>query len=427
MTSKDRNQIPPGDLHQLPAGGVPRASSRHLRRIETSTRRCFRQDYRFVQASCIGLAALLALGEGCATDPAGEPVSVEKRDVVGTPIRICGPTTDIVVSDVETFGANNGGLIRIDPTTGGRATLSENNSPVGGPDFETPEALEFEADGNIVLVDAFEAIGPRNPGVVRVNPVTGVRRVLSNNTTPAVPAGAPMFSQPTGIAVAANGMILVADMGTAPLRNGAVILVDPTTGARATLSQNGAPAGGPNFDFPWELTVAANGDIYVVDPGNFVSSGKIIRVDPVTGARTLVSKNTSPPGGPDFVFPWGITVDKVGNILVSDQGAFGGTGGIIRVDPVTGVRTTVSENTAPAGGPSFSSPGDLVVEDCGSILVTDHSAVAVFRVDATTGVRTVVSDNATPVGLPNFVYNLGIAIRHSLGIPVHGPFGGGGL
>ena len=377
------------------------------------------RDLRFVQVSCIGLAALLALGEGCATDPDSEPVSVEKRDVVAT--RICGPTTDIVVSDVETFGANNGGLIRIDPATGGRATLSENNSPVGGPDFETPEALEFEADGNIVVVDAF------NVGVVRVNPVTGVRRVLSNNTTPVVPAGAPMFSQPTGIAVAANGMILVADIGTAPLRNGAVILVDPTTGARATLSRNGAPAGGPNFDFPWELTVAANGDIYVVDPGNFVSSGKIIRVDPVTGARRLVSKNTSPPGGPDFVFPWGITVDKGGNILVSDQGAFGGTGGIIRVDPVTGVRTTVSENTAPAGGPSFSRPSDLVVEDCGSILVNDYSAEGVFRVDATTGVRTVVSDNATPVGLPNFLYNLGIAIRHSVGIPVHGPFGGGGL
>jgi hypothetical protein len=295
---------------------------------------------------------------------------------------------------------------------------------VGGPDFETPEALEFEADGNIVVVDSFNAVGARNPGVVRVNPITGVRRVLSNNTTPVLPPGAPMFSQPTGIAVAANGMILVADIGTAPLRNGAVIAVDPVTGARATLSENGAPAGGPRFDFPWELTVAANGDIYVVDPGDFVSTGKIIRVDPVTGARTLVSKNTSPPGGPDFVFPWGIAVDKLGNILVSDQAAFGGTGGIIRVDPVTGVRTTVSENTAPAGGPSFFSPGDLVVEDCGSILVTDTASEAVFRVNATTGVRTVVSDSATPVGLPNFAYNYGIAIQHAPSIVVHGPFGG---
>ena len=38
------------------------------------------------------------------------------------------------------------------------------------------------------------------------------------------------------------------------------------------------------------------------------SGGKIIRVDPVTGTRTLISRNGNPGGGPSFAFPWWIAV-----------------------------------------------------------------------------------------------------------------------
>jgi hypothetical protein len=162
---------------------------------------------------------------------------------------------------------------------------------------------------------------------------------------------------------------------------------------------------------PWDIVVSPNGDIYVVD-----NDAKLVRIDPVTGTRTLISKNTKPVGGPDFVWPWGLTVAPDGAILVSDKQAFGGSGGIIRVDPVTGIRTTVSENAAPAGGPNFQSPGDIAY-DCGKILVTDQFADAVFSVDATTGVRTLVSDNLTPAGSPAFGYPWGIITKPVLRTP----------
>ena len=57
-------------------------------------------------------------------------------------------------------------------------------------------------------------------------------------------------------------------------------------------------------------------------------------------------------GGPSFVDPFALTLAANGDILVSDQNAFGGGGGVIRVDPVTGVRTTVTQNSAPSGPPS---------------------------------------------------------------------------
>jgi hypothetical protein len=60
-------------------------------------------------------------------------------------------------------------------------------------------------------------------------------------------------------------------------------------------------------------------------------------------------------------------------ILVADQDAFGGSGGLIRVDPVTGARTTLSENTSPPGGPGFVNPSDVVLDGNGDILVVDTS------------------------------------------------------
>ncbi len=313
----------------------------------------------------------------------------------------CTNGSDIFVSDATAFGPDNGGLIKVDAATGARTTFSENNSPVGGPDFDTPAAIAFEADGHFVVAET-DVSGVRNPSVIRVDPATGVRTLVSDNATP---AGGPQFSQPQGIAVEADGSILVADLTAFPQGNGGIIRVDPVTGARTSLSHNGSPAGGPKLQIPWDIAVAPNGDIYVIDDDH-----KLIRVDPVTGARTLVSKNTSPVGGPDFVWPWGLTIDPNGDILVSDKQAFGGSGGIIRVKPSTGVRTTVSENAAPVGGPNFQSPGDIFYH-CGAILVTDQFADAVFRVNPTTGARTLVSDNLTPAGAPNFDYAWGIIAK----------------
>ena len=220
------------------------------------------------------------------------------------------------------------------------------------------------ASANILVVD-LDAFGGGG-GVIRVDPLTGARTTVSENASP---AGGPAFVEPLAITIAANGDILVADQQAFADTGGGVIRVDPVTGARTTVSENASPAGGPSFVDPFGITLAANGDILVADqnfggPGN----GGVIRVDPVTGARTLVSENNSPTGGPSFDAPFGIDTASNGDILVADAGAFGGGGGVIRVNPVTGVRTTVSENQAPPGTPNFSDPFGLVVAPNGDLL-----------------------------------------------------------
>ena len=61
---------------------------------------------------------------------------------------------------------------------------------------------------------------------------------------------------------------------------------------------------------------------------------------------------------------------------------------VVRVDPVSGNRTIVSDATT-GTGPPFVSPTGIAVEADGALVVTD--SVLVVRVDPTTGDRTIVS------------------------------------
>jgi hypothetical protein len=116
--------------------------------------------------------------------------------------------------------------------------------------------------------------------------------------------------------------------------------------------------------------------------------GAVIRVDPVTGARTLVSANGSPVGGPSFADPALLAVEADGDILAADLSAFPDfDGGVIRVDPPTGVRTTVSQNAAPPGPPTFVEPFGIAVitdvvnrpPDCSAVVASPSIVEATSR------------------------------------------------
>jgi hypothetical protein len=328
---------------------------------------------------------------------------------------VCAPpaSADILVADSDAFGGG-GGVIRVDSLTGARTTLSENASPPGGPSFVDPLAVALAPNGDILVADQ-QAFGDAGGGVIRVDPLTGARTTVSENASP---PGGPSFVDPFGIAVAANGDILIADQNAFGPGNGAVIRVDPVTGVRTLVSENGSPTGPPLFDAPFGITTAASGDILVTDAGAFGGGGGVIRVNPVTGARTTLSENASPTGGPSFSDPFGIAREASGSLLVAD----GGIDGIIRVDPVTGARTLVSDNSNPPGGAGFSSVIGVAIAANGDILVADSGVPGVLGVNPVSGARTVVSSNASPAGGPAFALPFGIAVRPDPAPPA-GPAG----
>lgn len=252
---------------------------------------------------------------------------------------------DILVSDAQAFGGT-GGIIRVNPLTGAQTTVSSGGS------FVDPAYVTLDGAGQILVSDlaAFGGSG----GIIRVNPGSGVQTTVSNNAISTAAGGGAFFGSPIGIALDTAGQILVSDLGiVSGVLVVRIIRVDPMTGAQ-TLVSSGSSAVSPE---PGGIALDALGRILVADAfGAF--AGRIIRVDPGTGSQTTISS------GGSLVDPFDVALDAAGQILVADASAFGGGGGIIRVDPGAGVQTTVSNNTlsvAAGGGAFFVDPVGVAV------------------------------------------------------------------
>lgn len=157
------------------------------------------------------------------------------------------------------------------------------------------------------------------------------------------------------------------------------------------------------------------GDILVADVNAFGGPGGVIRVDPASGAQTAISS------GGLFVNPFGIALATNGDILVVDVAAFGGSGGVIRVNPSTGVQTAVSS------GGSFLDPLGIAVAANDDIFVVEANAFGgsggVIRVNPTTGAQTTVSSGGFLVE----PYGLAIAANGDLFIADPVVFGSGAV
>jgi streptogramin lyase len=105
------------------------------------------------------------------------------------------------------------------------------------------------------------------------------------------------------------------------------------------------------------------------------SKGKVIRLNPNTGATHVLSKDDR------FVDPGDLAFDGPNKLYVADYGAFGGTGGVFKVNPSTGKTTVVSDDV------QFEQPDGIAVAPNGKLWVTDLDAFggAVFRVNPQNG------------------------------------------
>jgi len=83
---------------------------------------------------------------------------------------------------------------------------------------------------------------------------------------------------------------------------GRIVKVDPVTGAQTMISSGGL------LDAPWEIAIDAGGDILVGDP-SFPDGGAIIKVDPDTGAQTVAASGGFISGPSTKRFLWTISVN----------------------------------------------------------------------------------------------------------------------
>jgi len=261
---------------------------------------------------------------------------------------------DIVIAD------SNAGVLKLDCVSAQTSVLS------AGYPLVQPYGVAIDAKGALFVTDT----GIR--AVVRIDPASGQKQIVAPN----VPG------LPFGIAVDAQGDLLVANT-TDILRikpNSGAVSVVPT--ARSLTNFLRVPLG---------VAVAADGGILVAD-----GSGCVVRVDPASGAQSLVSS------GQYLAQPVGIALDAHGNILIADSVARR----VVEVDPVTGVQTVLSEAA------SLATPVSVAIDKTGAILVSDPDA---FNLDG--GIMRLNPPDPTPnpvmTGSGDYVNPRGIAVVRS--------------
>jgi hypothetical protein len=367
-----------------------------------------------------GKTMLLGAGSALAVGLSGgmlSPALAQTGSAVSASLPTLCPALEALVSD-EIDGPDpwgQGEVIKFATSTS-QGTLTNNLSPLGAPNLDSPEDMAFDLNGNIVTAD--EGISTGVSQVVRVDRNTGVRTLISG----AGVGGGPALNGPYSIAVEGTGNVLVLDFN-ATFTASRLLRITPA-GARSVLSSNVVGAG-PALGVSERVRVL-NGVIYLLD-GN-----RVLSVNPVTGSRTLISGG-GVGTGPAFALAESVTTDATaGSLMVLDQN-FGGTGALIRVNLATGNRTEVFSNRLQTGTTNFDMPYDVVRNACDNSFYVLHTGATgvlgnVMRVNAT-GTRTLFATYTASSPSSNY----SVLMRPLIVLPGGGgpggpgsPTGGGG-
>jgi hypothetical protein len=251
------------------------------------------------------------------------------------------------------------GLIVVDPVTGDRTILSDNTHGTGPTFSGTIPSVTFASDGSL-LVGA--------NGLMRVDPATGNRTIISS---PSVGTGP--YDQFTAARQVGSQIIL---------SGGSLLNVDPTTGNRTQI-----PGASLTSTFAVYGFLPNGSDLIIANE----AINSVERLDPITGTTIVISSNTV--GSGPFV-PQGKNLTDVeygpsGNLYIGTTYA---GAGIISVNPVTGDRTLVT-GIGVGTGPFFGGDGGQIgVAADGTLYEGGFLASTLVQVDPATGNRTILSD-----------------------------------
>lgn len=239
--------------------------------------------------------------------------------------------------------------------------------------FYWPYGLAVDSSGNLFVADS------SNHTIRKVTP-EGV--VTTYAGTPGIPSGsdptgtAPRFYGPSGVAIDDSGNLYVADTGNHTIRRvapgGSITTIAGSPGMPGDEDGTGFAA---RFTRPSGITIDRSGNLFVTDTGN----ATVRKVTP-GGVVTTLAGNPGSVGTSDgsgttarFNDPVGIAADRSGNLYIADTG----NDTIRKVTP-GGVVTTLTGKARQGGSTDgtgsaarFNMPEGVAVDSSGQIYVTD--------------------------------------------------------
>jgi len=227
--------------------------------------------------------------------------------------------------------------------------------------------------------------------------------------------GMAQFNWPQGVAVATNGVLYVVDYLEDTVREVAPIGTNWVVTTIAGSAGIAGSADGTNqnvqFNEPTDIAMDGAGNLYVTDSGN--NTLRMLTPVGTNWVSSTIAGTASPNGSSQdgsngfaqFNYPYGITVDAVGNLYVADT--YNDT---IRRVVHTGTNWVVTTIAGQAGSngssngtnlaAQFYEPGGIVVDRSGNLYVGDTGNYTIRKITpvGTNWVVTTVAGNAGNAG-----------------------------
>ena len=320
----------------------------------------------------------------------------------------------------------------------------------GGPaveaDLNYPRGVAVDGSGNLYIADTGNHRIRRvdATGIISTVAGTGQRTEVEvhiggwlgeygGDGGPAVEAH---LNYPTAVAVDGAGNLYIADAWNHLVRRvdaGGTITTVAGSGTgtgrerynnQGGYSGDGGPAVEARLNGPWGVAVDRSGNLYIADAGN----QRVRRVDGAGVITTVAGNGTSNysgDGGPaveaSLRGPVKVAVDGLGNLYIADS-----ANDRIRQVDRSGIITTVagvghgrfSRKPGPANMAVLDNPLGVAADGLGNLFISDSWNNHIRRIDSM-GIITTIAGTLNPLGYPeeDFSGDGGPAIRAGLGFP----------
>ncbi|MDE1874922.1 MAG: hypothetical protein KGI79_02560 [Patescibacteria group bacterium] len=261
-------------------------------------------------------------------------------------------------------GSSGGTVEKIDPSTGAMSQFA-NLSAYKNPAFLTPDGKGGFFSADIVSLSILE-ISSSGSVTKLAGQKTPSPEIIDGNL------GSAVFANIQGLAGDDKGDVFISDTNCIrelSLSNATVITIAGSPQTNGSLGYVDGVGTAARFSRPSYLAVDDFGDVFVTDYGNYV----VRKIAPDGTVSTLAGRaGTSgwingQGTAAEFSRLYGIAVDSVGNVFVSDDNA----NGVIRKITSTGVVTS-PQFYVDGSFQNFVAPIDLAIDAAGTMYVTDN-------------------------------------------------------
>ena len=311
----------------------------------------------------------------------------------GTPASFAEPFGIVVAPDGTIYVSDAGESNRIrkiaadaSVTTVAGANEGFADGPGGQAAFNTPSGLALDSEGNIYVADT------SNNRIRKINP-QGIVSTLAGDGNAGYadgPATQARFDGPVGVAVDENGNVYVADSYNDRIRkisfDGQVSTVaGPGSGQAQKPGYADGPAGSALFDTPSGIVVAADGSLIVADTGN----SRLRKISMQGEVTTLPVHFPAGVYPDDLRKPVGLAITHDGFLYVTELDR----ARIVQVSPEGTAHVVAGGNPGFSNGDSktarFNQTSGIALDRAGNLYVADSANYLVRKVSPETNTGSV--------------------------------------